>query len=118
MKVFKLSIVERHPFASKIDVLLLVVDLGIEFVVVSDQSGLLEGVYKISYTSIKLTFRFLVAWFDLLDLVVQLLPSFIVVLSVLLILLHCKLLSLLMVESQSFFKGKWIDLLKNGLQSN
>ncbi len=45
-------------------------------------------------------------------------PLLVKVLSVVIVLLDCELFLLGDVHSQSFFKGKWIDLLENGFQGN
>lgn len=64
------------------------------------------------------TFGFSVVRIQLFGLSVEFLPLFIVILSILLILLDSELLSLLVVESQSFFESEWINFLQDSLQGN
>lgn len=78
----------------------------------------LKGTTQNQKNLIKLTFRFSVTRVGLLDLSVQFLPFFIIVLSVIFVLLDSELFSLLVVQSQGFFKSEWVNFLENGLQSN
>lgn len=54
----------------------------------------------------------------LLELMVQAIPLFVQVLTVVLVLSHCELLFLLCVHPEGLFKCEWIDLLQDGLEGN